>query len=102
MLKTIKKYLQDQLLELRDVLEPATVQAVRDYIMHAEYELAFEGLMLDIMQLPIAPTLDYALAWKHAVTLGLDVDSTIDDEFGRKFALFVSANGCNKLPNQHD
>ncbi len=99
MLKTIKKYIQDVLLQLRDVLEPATVKAVSEYLAHAEYELAFEGLMLDIMNLPTVPILDYMLAWEYAIALGLDIESTFDDAFGGRFLAFVSTNGEKAVPS---
>jgi len=59
-LSTCKPYLSDE-----------TITAVRHYLDHDEYEMAVEGLFIDIMQLTVIPD---SLSSKMCIDLAKSVD----------------------------
>lgn len=71
-------------------LPSETVEAVRHYLRHAEYELALEGLILDIMTVyPAGINVDWAEYLKIARELSLHEESTFDPQFWDKFTTYT-------------
>jgi hypothetical protein len=70
-------------------LSDETITAVQHYLDHDEYEMAIEGLFIDIMQLPIAPeSLDSKTCIELAKSVELDKESVFRDDFWAKFLEF--------------
>jgi len=71
-------------------LPEESVSSVKHYIDHSEYEMAFEGLFLDLiaagkMPIDVAPS----FCRKLGRFLGLDSETVLDDEFWDKFIGFM-------------
>jgi hypothetical protein len=60
--------------------------AVRDYLEHGEYQMAFEGLILDLMEAEAYPEGFRYATWRVLVhDCRLDSDPTFDSDFLEKF-----------------
>jgi len=68
-----------------DFLDVETVDAVRHYIDHDEYEMAFEGLCLDLLDQKVKDV-DWPLCIALARRLGLDKESVFDPGFWGKLS----------------
>lgn len=79
----IKLRIEHLLLEHTGCLSQDTVEAVGHYINHDEYEMAFEGLCIDLM-LSSADSVDWAECLDVARELSLDKESVFDAEFWTK------------------
>ncbi len=70
----------------RPVLDSETIAGVMHYFGCAEYEMAFEGLVLDLIKAKrTPPVFDFASWRKLAVEFGLDRESVFDGNFWPKF-----------------
>ena len=56
--KYIKEFIQRILKSVQLKLDKESVDSVNHYINHDEYEMAFEGLFLEIMKLDKIPKID--------------------------------------------
>lgn len=66
--------------------------AVEHYLSHAEYEMALEGLLLEIMAVrPIDVQVDWPCYVRLARQLRLDVESVFEGAFWERFTTFLSA-----------
>lgn len=67
-----------------DQLSRDTVDGVNHYLNHDEYEMAFEGLCIGLMNGPAFSAQDRQRCQAMAKRLGLDRDSVFDSEFWQK------------------
>jgi hypothetical protein len=75
----------------RDSLPADAVLAVEHYLEHSEFEMAFEGLLLEIMQaFPNGFQADWPYYESLATGLKLDVESVFDGEFWSKFVPYIA------------
>src|SRR5690242_8302303 len=79
------------LLAYTGTLPRDAVDAVEHYIAHDEYEMALEGLCLELMKLKDFSREDRESCRVLAKRLGLDQESVFDPEFWQKLALERSA-----------
>jgi len=78
----VEVLIRDLLEMARGHLSQSTVEAVEHYLAHAEYEMALEGLLLEIMEVrPKGHPVDWSAYEGIAHRLGLDMDSTFDGAF---------------------
>ncbi len=70
----------------RSLLPADAISEVEHYFAHGEHEMAFEGLVIELMRADVVPP---AFAYEDwcalARELGLDKDSVFDGEFWTKF-----------------
>ena len=66
-------------------LDQEAIDAVKHYVEHDEYEMAFEGLFLEIIKLNEVPNLNFAESKKVAIMLRLHESSVFDADFWTKF-----------------
>lgn len=65
------------------------IDAVRHYFEHGEYEMSFEGLVIELMNAEIYPDNFIFSEWKElALKFGLDTESVFDGDFWRKFMVW--------------
>lgn len=83
---TLEKILQDLLNQFTNKLDIESIESVQHYLDHSEYEMAFEGLFIELMKLNINFT-EVELKKYIALgeELGLSEDSVFDSEFWVKF-----------------
>ncbi len=62
------------------------LQEVKHFFEHDEYEMAFEGLVIELMTINKYPEQYNYEEWKNmALKFGLDKESVFDGEFWNKF-----------------
>lgn len=81
--KEISQGIQRLLSKHAGVLSHDTVDAVNHYIAHDEYEMAFEGLCIDLMQAS-ASDVDWPRCIELARELGLHEETVFDANFWSK------------------
>ena len=62
----------------REALGEATAESVGHYLDHGEYEMALEGLCIDLLHLPGEPVVDWAECVELGLALGLDKHAAFD------------------------
>ena len=94
----VRDFIQAMLEEVSTILDTETRDAVSHYIDHDEYEMAFEGLFIEIMKVEVLPSLDYKKCREIAVLLRLDqeYDSYLKEEIVYEIN-FLSLNESNEL-----
>lgn len=71
---------------LNDRLETETMVEVMHYFNHSEYEISFEGLMIDAMSIPIISLpIGFEELKDIAINLKLDKETVLDSDFWMKF-----------------
>jgi hypothetical protein len=88
----VETFIQSQLDLLRGKLEPRTFEAVNRFLSHAEYEMAFEGMFIDIMKLKEVPAIDFKECFAVAKSLRLDEESVLEEDFWQKFEKYIQEN----------
>ena len=87
--KIIEKKAIDILEICQDYLSRDTIKFVKEYLGHAEYEMAIEGLFIDIMQLSTIPdALNSKMCIDLAKLVGLDKEVIYSPEFWTAFLNF--------------
>ena len=89
----IEKQLQALLNSYTSLLDEETTTAVQHYIDHSEYEMAFEGIFIEIMNLEEHSQkahIDVSQYVELGKQLKLDTDSVFDDDFWPKFTKYFS------------
>lgn len=86
-LLTIRKFIISTL--ENSLLDNETKSAVQHYVDHDEYEMAFEGMFIDLMKFnePITLDRDYCIA--IAIYLKLDQESVFSPNFWTEFQNFL-------------
>jgi dimeric dUTPase (all-alpha-NTP-PPase superfamily) len=90
----VDKQLQDLLNHFSESLDEESVQSVQHYLDHSEYEMAFEGLFIELMNLKCSFSEEEFLTYiELGEKLGLNEESVFDAEFWEKFIKYCSNNG---------
>jgi hypothetical protein len=72
--------------ECRALLPPDAMDEVSHFFEHGELEMAFEGLLLELMKADVVPpSYDYGEWCALAQDLGLNEDPVFDGHFWTKF-----------------
>ncbi|MCF6344885.1 MAG: hypothetical protein L3J00_00270 [Thiomicrorhabdus sp.] len=73
-------------------LDIETVEAVQHYIDHNEYEMAYEGLFIELMNLDQKPkNIDFDMYTDLGKGLKIDVESVFDSDFWKKYIQYSSS-----------
>lgn len=88
--KYIREFIQSILKTVQPKLDKETVDSVNHYIDHDEYEMAFEGLFLEIMKLNKAPKIDLLKVKEVGELLKLHEESIFDFEFWKKLEEYIN------------
>ncbi|RQR30250.1 hypothetical protein DIE23_20115 [Burkholderia sp. Bp9143] len=88
-------FVKDQLLLLLEAyggkLGQETVDAVRHFIGHDEYEMAYEGLFIDLMDIGFDPNeINVDIYRKIGEDLNLNEESVFDEGFWEKFEGYLN------------
>jgi hypothetical protein len=70
-------------------LEKDLIAFVKHYLYHAEYEMAFEGLFIAIMNFDTVPIIDWRKSAEMAKKLKLNVESIYDENFWARFSKYI-------------
>ncbi|WP_331352706.1 hypothetical protein [Cellvibrio sp. UBA7671] len=73
-------------------LDDESLSAVKDYIAHREYEMAFEGFFMELIEKQIQPV-GFEIYHDLGKELGLDRESVFDALFWQKFSFWLG-NSC--------
>ncbi len=88
----IEEFIKKTLEIVRRELNQESIEGVEHYLNHDEYEMAFEGLFIEIMKLKKLPELDMKESEEVALRLKLDEESIFDANFWDKFKTFTTNN----------
>lgn len=81
-----------------NVLSSEGLKEVRHFLEHGEYEMAFEGLVLELIQNDATPTGFSASKWLSvAEGLGLRVESVVVGNFWAQLAAWVASREGRRL-----
>ena len=81
----VRSFLSAQLAAHADSLAEDDLAKISNFLHHDEYEMALEGLVLELARQGIKPTeADAALWLTHARRLGCDAEPAFDPDFGSK------------------
>ena len=92
MWNSIKNYIISVLETVKTNLDQESIDSVKHYLDHEEYEMAFEGLFIEIMKLNSRPNIDFIEGRKFGKLLKLDEESVFDFNFWRQFENYCLAN----------
>lgn len=81
----IERFIEDMLFLVQADLDTTSVTAIRHYLHHAEYEMAFEGLFIEIMTLEEIPQIDLIKTKEVARLLNLHEETVFERDFWKKF-----------------
>ena len=85
-----KTYIEKVMKRHSEFLNSETIEAVKHYLDHDEFEMAFEGLFLDLMKIENFHFLMECEECKEiALSMNLDSDSVFDAAFWEKFLSFI-------------
>lgn len=90
--KYIKEFIQFILKTVNLKLDKKSIDSVNHYVDHDEYEMAFEGLFLEIMQLKEILEIDWQKSKEVGKLLKLDEESVFDFDFWNKFEDYIKRN----------
>ncbi len=88
----IKESIQFALNQYKAEFDDETINTIHHYINHDEYEMAFEGLFIEIMKLNISLKIDLETYWNIAESLNLSNGTFFDPDFWYKFQIFYKNN----------
>ena len=89
---SIENFIIEVLLKVRSTLSIEEINAVEHYLKHSEFEIAFEGLFIEIMKMKTPSIIDYKKSKEIAEVLRLNEESVFDSDFWIKFERYVNAN----------
>lgn len=90
---SIKAYLQLELDKQRENLEQDAIESIHHYINHDEFEMAFEGLFLEMFKMKRNALFDEKKAEEIALLLKLNRQTVFDDNFWYKFTRYIGLEG---------
>ena len=71
-------------------IDESSIEAVKHYISHAEYEMAFEGLFIDLIEINFyLSDKQKEMAMNFGKQMGLDHESVFSDSFWDGFLNYV-------------
>lgn len=77
----IIKFITETTTLVENELDSESLAAVKHYLDHSEYEMAFEGLFIEIMKLEKDIEIDFRKAVKLARVMRLDKESVFEPDF---------------------
>lgn len=81
-----KQILEDFIKISKRFLSLDRLEAVEHYLEHGEYEMAYEGLVIELYSIGLYPTNFNFTKWKElGLVFGLDKEAVFDEEFWDKF-----------------
>ncbi|MDF2536859.1 MAG: hypothetical protein K0R18_3021 [Bacillales bacterium] len=81
-IKTLEKFINMS----KRILSSEGLEGVEHYLDHGEYEMSFEGLVIELYTNGMYPTNFKFTEWKElGFTFGLDKESVFDEKFWVKF-----------------
>jgi hypothetical protein len=87
-----EKLLESLLGHVKNSLDPEAVSSVTHYLNHSEYEMAYEGLFIELMKLSEKPKdINFEAYTELGKALKLDVDSIFDSEFWSKYIAYAGS-----------
>ena len=89
----IKNFIQTLLTKVQNDLQKDSIDSVTHYLEHDEFEMAFEGLFLELMSINDIPDIDFQKSKEVGEILKLNVESVFDFEFWNKFEKYIET--CN-------
>ena len=93
----IQAFIHSALKTARPELDEESIEAVQHYLDHDEYEMAFEGLFIEIMKLQNVPEINFRESREVAKLLNLHKESVFDTDFWSKFDDFTERKTEPKL-----
>ena len=85
----IENYIRSVLLLVQSQLASDSVNSINHYLTNEEFEMAFEGLFIEVMKLPHVPKLDFSESRRVGELLKLDQDTVFDEDFWNKFRNYI-------------
>lgn len=86
----VEKLIQILLNKYAGLLDSESVDSIQHYLDHSEYEMAFEGLFIELMKANVdMDEGEIETYFKLGQDLGLDEDSVFDGNFWEKLRVFV-------------
>lgn len=89
-LEYICDYIRSILDMVKSKLDLESFEAVTHYVEHGEFEMAFEGLFIEIMKMKERPIIDLYKAKNVAELLELDKETVFDSDFWQNFQQYIS------------
>ena len=89
----IELYTKNLLGEVQHCFDLDTINGIEHYIDNSEIEMAFEGLMIEIMNLNNVPKINILEIKEIAIQLKLDKESVFDSDFWSKLENWTALNG---------
>jgi hypothetical protein len=90
----VEKRLQDLLIRYSDEIDDESKEAVQHYLDHSEYEMAFEGLFIELMKLKVSLGNEESCGFiELGKKLDLDKESVFDGDFWNNFTEYYSKLG---------
>jgi hypothetical protein len=86
---SINNFIRKSLEENQDSLDQETIDFVNHYLQYDEYEMAFEGLFIELMDLGQSSNVDLEKSWEIGQELELHKYSIFDETFWVKFEIFA-------------
>lgn len=81
-----RKLLEEAINVSKSILSLEGLEGVEHYLQHGEYEMAYEGLVIELYASGLYPANFNFTDWKElGLVLGLDKESVFDEEFWDKF-----------------
>lgn len=87
--RSFKDFIQFILTTVQSELDKESIESVTHYIDHDEYEMAFEGLFLEIMKLKSVPDIDLVKSREVGKSLKLNEEAVFDYLFWEKFESYI-------------
>src|SRR5690606_38890134 len=90
--KYVNEFIHLTLKTVQQQLDKESIDSVYHYLDHDEFEMAFEGLFLEIMRLERIPEIDLLKSKQVGKLLKLNEESVFDYNFWEKFDNYVKGN----------
>ncbi len=86
-----KKLINELIDKNNEYLDTESKEAILNYIEHDEYEMAFEGLFIELIKLNLLLSSDDErdMAFELAQKLNLDKNSIFEEQFWEMFMNFI-------------
>lgn len=93
-----REFIQSTLALVQFDLDNESIDAINHYLIYDEYEMAFEGLFIEIMSLETIPAVDIERSKEVGQLLKLNEESVFDSHFWKNFENYVKRS--NESENQ--
>lgn len=86
----IEDFILNTLQTVRAEFDDKSIDGIDHYVVHAEYEMAFEILFIEIMKLHKYPLIDLQKSREVGLLLKLNEESVFDPFFWDKFKSYIT------------